>query len=338
MMMQAAWYEHNGPARDVLRVGEQPVIEPNPGELRVRVMFSGVNPSDVKARAGSRLVRDGLVIPHSDGAGIVRAVGEGVSTDRLGERVWLWNAQYRRPFGTAAEYVTLPADQAVPLPQGTSFEVGACLGIPALTAWRAVELADLEPGQTVLVVGGASAVGFYAAQLARERGARVLATVGTRAKARFLHETGFTTTILYKEEAVAERVLAETGGVGVDAIIDMDLSRTFGLVDQGVLAPHGRYVCYGSNDRGRVSLDYAAWLPRSLSLHFFLVYELTPAQRRRVLDGVLALLRRGRLVHHIGARFPLADIVAAHEAVEHGTVFGKVLVDCGSAEAIQADG
>lgn len=329
--MRAAWYERNGGADDVLRVGEKPTVQPARGEVRIRIACSGVNPSDVKSRAGSRPVEaGGFVIPHSDGAGVIDAVGEGVDAGRVGERVWVWNAQYKRPQGTAAEYVAVPAEQAVPLPENTSFDEGACLGIPALTAYRAVELADLEREQTVLVIGGASAVGFYAIQMARMAGARVITTVGSAVKAAFLHERGFTETVLYKDEDVAERVLSMPDGRGVDAIIDMDFSTTAALVDCGVLAAHGRYVCYGSNDRGSVPVNYAKWLPRSLSLHFFLVYELMQAQRTRAVEGVERMLRQGRLQHHIGERFQLAEIVAAHRAVESGAAFGNVVLHCDS--------
>lgn len=327
-MMRAGWYEQNGAASDVLRVGQQPVCEPGAGEVRVRLAYSGVNPSDVKSRAGSRPVRGNRIIPHSDGAGVIDKVGEGVSPHRIGERVWLWNAQYNRTDGTAAEYIALAQAQAVVLPDEIPFEAGACLGIPALTAYRAVELSGIEAGQTVLVIGGASAVGFYAAQMAQAQGARVITTVGSREKAALLHAVGVNDTILYKEESVAERVLSMTNGAGVNAIIDMDLSTTIGLVDKGVLASFGRYVCYGSNDRGHVPLNYAAWLPRSLSLHFFLVYELTHTQRERAVNGLQAILSKGLLQHHIGPTYRLEDIVAAHEAVETGRVFGNVIVDC----------
>ena len=325
--MQAAWYERNGAAQDVLQFGERPTPEAGRGEIRIRVVCSGVNPSDVKSRAGSRPVRDDYIIPHSDGSGVVDQVGPGVSTHRVGDRVWVWNAQYNRPYGTAAEYITLPANQAVPLPQDVSFEAGACLGIPALTAYRAIELADLEPGSTALVIGGSSAVGYYAAQMARARGARVITTVGSVEKAAFMHDAGLPDTVLYKKESVAERVLAQTDGKGVNAIIDMDFSTTAALVDEGVLASHGKFVCFGSNNRGAVPVNYAAWLPRSLSLHFFLVYLLTPAQRDRALQGVQALLKDGTLQHHIGPSFALSDIIKAHQAVENGA-FGNVIVNC----------
>lgn len=327
-MMRAAWYEHNGAAAEVLRVGKQPVPEPGEGQLRVRIMCSGVNPSDVKSRAGGRPVRWDRIIPHSDGAGIVDKVGEGADHNRVGQRVWVWNAQYGRPYGTAAEYVVLPAEQVVYLPDSVAFEAGACLGIPALTAFRAVELADLGPDATVLIIGGASGVGYYAAQMARASGARVLTTVGSADKAAFLRGAGFEETILYKQEPVAERVMALTNGAGVHAIIDMDLSTTITLVDQSVLAHHGRYVCYGSNERGVVPLNYGAWLPRSLSLHFFLVYELTGIQRKRAVNGVQALLQRELLQHHIGQSFELAAIALAHQVVEEGGSQGNVIVKC----------
>lgn len=328
--MLAAWYARNGAARDVLQVGEQPTPQPGPGEVRVRLAFSVVNPSDVKSRAGGRPVTQGIVIPHSDGAGVIDAVGEGVDARRVGQRVWTWNAQYRRPHGTAAQYVVLPSEQAVDLPESTSLEAGACLGIPGLTAWQAVAHSGVGEGDSVLVIGGASAVGFYAAQMAQARGARVIATVGSPEKAAFLHQAGFTDTILYKEESVAQRVAELTGGQGVNAIIDMDFSTSAALVDEGVLAAHGTFVCYGSNMRGAVPVNYAAWLPRSLTLRFFLVYELTPAQRRAAIDGLQALLTAGQLQHHLGPCFALADIVAAHEAVESGTTFGNVILRCQS--------
>lgn len=327
-MMQAAWYEKNGPADEVLRVGEKPIPVPGPGEIRVRVVCSGVNPSDVKSRAGSRPVTSGYIIPHSDGAGIVDEVGPGVTTHRVGDRVWLWNAQYKRPFGTAAEYVALPADQAVPLPESVSFEAGACLGIPALTAFRAVEIAEIHPGQTILVIGGASAVGFYAVQIAKARGARVIATVGDSRKADFLRRIGVSETILYKRESVLDRVLAMTNGAGVDAIIDMDFSTSAPLSNQGALRPFGRHVCYGSNDRGSIPVNFATWLSCSLSLHFFLVYELRPDERKRAIDGIQAMMKEGSLEHHVGPTFALPDIVKVHQAVESGSAFGNVVMYC----------
>ena len=170
--MRAAWYEANGTARDVLRIGEIPDPEPGPGEVRVRLRASGVNPSDVKTRGGSRPMSGPRIIPHSDGAGTIDAVGPGIPQSRIGERVWIWNGQWKRPFGTAADMIALPAEQAVKLPEGTGFAEGACLGIPALTAYRALATDGGVSGASVLVAGGAGAVGHYAVQMAKLMGAR----------------------------------------------------------------------------------------------------------------------------------------------------------------------
>lgn len=326
--MLAAWYAKNGSARDVLEYGEQPQPRPAEGEVLVQVVRSGVNPSDVKSRGGTRPVREGIIIPHSDGAGIITAVGTGVDASRIGERVWLWNGQYNRSLGTAAEFIALPAQQAVLLPDTISFEAGACLGIPALTAYRAVELADLEAGQTVLVIGGTSGVAFYAAQIARLQGARVVCTVGSEEKAKVLRDAGFDDIIFYKTESVADRVKEITSGTGVNALIDMDFSTSCKLVDEGVLATHGQFVCYGSNTREVGPLTFSAWLLRSITLSIFLVYELTPAERNRAINGLQDLLKADSLKHLIGKVYPLEDIIAAHHAVEDGKVIGNVVLRC----------
>ncbi|AOB29406.1 NADPH:quinone oxidoreductase [Bordetella sp. H567] len=324
--MRAALYSRNGPARDVLQVTDLPTPEPGPGEVRVKLAMSGVNPSDVKSRAGSRPVTQGYVVPHSDGAGVIDRVGSGVPGSRVGERVWIWNGQWQRPMGTAAQYIALPAEQAVALSDDTSFEAGACMGIPGLTAMQGVVLLGDVAGKTVLVTGGASGVGYYAAQMARLRGARVITTVGSAEKSGFLEQVGVTDNILYKQEPVAERLLAMTDGRGVDAVIDMDFSTTAGLVPAGAVAPHGVIAVYGSNQRGDIPLNFGAWLPRSLSLRFFLVYDLLPAERRLAVETLSTLLRDGALSHLIAPAYGLDDIAAAHEAVESGRVVGNVVV------------
>jgi NADPH2:quinone reductase len=324
--MRAALYSKNGPARDVLELKDLPTPEPGPGEVRVKLAVSGVNPSDVKSRLGSRPVTSGFVVPHSDGAGVIERVGAGVPASRMGERVWIWNGQWQRPMGTAAQYIVLPSDQAVPLPEGTSFEAGACMGIPGLTAMHAIALLGDLAGKTVLVSGGASGVGYYAAQMARVRGARVITTVGSAEKAGCLEAVGIADNILYKQEAVAERLLAMTSGRGVDAIVDMDFSTNAALVPAGAVAPHGSFVVYGSNARGDIPLNFGAWLPRSIGLHFFLVYDLLPAQRQYAVEALNGLLQAGKLQHLIAPAYALDDIVAAHEAVEAGRTLGNVVV------------
>src|SRR5262245_29190060 len=223
--MRAAYYETNGRARDVLRVEEVETPKPGRGEVRVRLAASGVNPSDVKSRAGvTRKIAFPRVIPHSDGAGEIETVGEGVPARRIGERVWTWNAQWKRPFGTCAEYVVLPAAMAVPLPAHIGFDAGACLGIPAMTAYHAVAVAGAAKGSTVLVTGGAGGVGHYAIQFAKALGAVVLTTVSSEAKARLARAAGADQVIDYRRENVGERVMALTGKAGVDAVVEMDLA------------------------------------------------------------------------------------------------------------------
>lgn len=325
--MKAGWYENNGAARDVLVVGEMESPEPGTGEVLVRLAVSGVNPSDVKSRAGRPLTAP-RIIPHSDGAGIIEAVGAGVDKARVGERVWIWNGQWKRPFGTAAEYIALPQEQAVRLPDNVDFAVGACLGIPALTALQAVEHQGDVSGKTLLVTGGAASVGHYICQIAAQRGARVIATASAR-RADHARAVGASEIIDYTSEDVAERVKALTGGKGADGIIDMDLSTTAALLPKGVLAPHGKLVCYGSNVPADIPVSFTAMLWGSLTLQLFLVYELTPAQRVAALAELTHLLEAGKLVHAIGARFPLAEIAAAHEAVEKGQIIGNVVLEIG---------
>lgn len=325
--MKAAFYTKPGAASDVLVVGEQPMPVPQQGEVRIHVRTSGVNPSDVKSRAGLLGGSQAfpLIIPHSDGAGEIDAVGFGVHDRRVGERVWLWNAQWRRPFGTAAEYVVVPAEQAVPLPAEIDDAVGACLGIPALTAYQAVRLAGAGPERTILVVGGAGSVGHYAIQIARIQGARVLTTISSEAKAAHAKQAGADEVINYRTQDVGAKVKELTGGRGVDAIIELDLAVNAPLIP-AILKPHGIVVVYGIS-RADLSVP-ARWLLQNTgTLRFFLVYDMSEEDRAATLGGLTALLRENRLVHTIAARFPLGDIVAAHRAVEAGAAMGNVVVD-----------
>ena len=324
--MRAAWYSKNGDARDVLAVGELPTPTPGPGQVRVKLATSGVNPSDVKSRSGRPL--DGeRIVPHSDGAGVIDAAGDGVPPERVGERVWIWNGQWQRPMGTAAQYIALHEKQAVALPDSTDFGAAACLGIPAMTACQAVRLLGDIAGKTVLVIGASSAVGHYAAQMAVIRGAKVIGTVGSVDKARHALAAGVETAINYKTESVAERVKELTAGRGADAIVDMDFSTTVQLLGNGGLAPHGTLVSYGSNAYGDIPVPFRTLLWNSFSLRFFLVYELTAQDRRAVIDDLSKLLAGGSLSHTIAARFRLDDIAAAHEAVEGGALIGNVIVE-----------
>jgi NADPH2:quinone reductase len=325
--MKAAWYEKNGAARDVLTLGDMPLPEPGRGEVRVRLKTSGANPSDVKSRRGRPLAFP-RIVPHSDGAGVIEAVGDGVASSRIGERVWIWNGQWKRAMGTAAEAIAVPEAQAVRLPDATDFDAGACFGIPALTAIHGVTLAEAAPGRTMLITGAAAAVGHYATQIATARGARVIGTASAR-RADHARAAGAAEIIDYQRENVADRVKELTGGKGVDAILDMDLATTAPLLPQGVLAPYGKLVCYGSNQPTDIPVSFTAMLWGSLTLQFYLVYELRPHERATAIAELTQMLEAGTLKHTIGARFSLDDIAAAHEAVESGDVVGNVVLDMG---------
>ena len=323
--MRAAYYEANGSARQVLRVEEVDTPQPGRGEVRVRLATSGVNPSDVKSRAGlTRKIAFPRVIPHSDGAGEIEAVGEGVSPSRVGERVWVWNGQWRRAFGTAAQSIVLPAAQAVPLPAKTSFEAGACLGIPAYTAYQAVELAGAKDGATVLIAAGAGAVGHYAIQLAKKRKATVITTVSSPEKAAIAKQAGADHTIDYKREHVGERVKQMTGGRGVDAVIEMDLAANAKLLPD-VLVPNGIVAIYGGS-APEPAIPFQFLLQNSITLRFFLVYLMPQELRDRATADITRLLQQGALIHNVAQTFAIADIVAAHEAVESGKALGNIVV------------
>lgn len=325
--MRAAFYTQQGPAHEVLRVGEQPTPQPGPGEVRVRLHVSGVNPSDWKTRKGGlRGMTAPLIIPHSDGAGEIDAVGPGVAR-RVGERVWIWNGQWKRAFGTAAEYVALPSAQAVPLPDGTGFDAGACLGIPAFTALQAVRLARVGPGASVLVTGGAGSVAHYAIQFAKQRGARVITTISNEKKAAHARDAGADATVNYRTEDVGERVKAFTGGTGVDALLEMDLNNDAKYY-QAVLRPHATVVVYGMT-AGEATLPAMWMMQNSIDLRLFLIYEISQRDREEGIADLTKSLNEGRLIHTIAQHFPLDRIADAHDVVERGDVMGNVVLDIG---------
>jgi len=322
--MRAAYYEKNGPARDVLQLGDVETPLPGPGEVRVKLATSGVNPSDVKSRAGTtRKIAFARVIPHSDGAGVIDSVGDGVPKARLGERVWTWNAQWKRAFGTCAEHVVLPAAMAVRLPDDVAFEDGACLGIPAMTACHAVAVAEAWAGSTLLIAGGAGGVGHYAVQFAKARGAVVIATVSSEEKAKLALDAGADHVIDYKREDVGARVMELTDQAGVDAVIELDLTANARLLP-AVLRPRGTVVVYGTRAEAQIP---AQWLlVNAVALKFIFVYELSPEEREAAVGTITRMLAEKRLVNNVALTLPLDDIVAAHEAVEQGEAAGNVVV------------
>lgn len=325
--MLAAFYERTGPAREVLQLGEVPDPHPTAGEVRVRILWSGVNPSDVKSRAGlrNRALAFDRVIPHSDGMGVIDAVGADVDSSRIGQRVWVYNAAWGRPFGTAATWTCIPQQMAVPLPDGVPDEVGACLGIPAMTALHAVLMDGGVAGKNVLLAGGAGAVGHYAIQFASRLGAaRVITTVSNELKAQLALSAGADDVIHYKTENVVERVRELTHGMGVDRIIEMDLAVN-GIQDLELLKAGGECVAYGSSP-APLNLPFPVLLAKNIQLKFFMVYHLASHDRSLAQATLQRMLERGDLIHNIAARPSLTDIAAAHEMIEQGQHVGNVVV------------
>ena len=322
--MRAVWYERNGPA-DVLHVGEMPDPTPGPGEVRVRIVTSGINPSDWKRRQGlTRRLEFLRVIPHQDGAGIIDRVGPGVPGSRLGERVWLYESQIGRPFGTAAEYTVQPAAHAVPLPPNTSFAEGAGLGVPAMTAHRCVFADGPVTGKTVLVTGGAGAVGHYAIQLAKLHGAQVIATVSSDQKAQIALAAGADDTINYRTEDTVQRLRDITRGEGVDHIVEVDFAGNF-TVSREVLRGNGVLALYsaGAALQPPVPLQFKA---SNITVRFVLVYDMPEPAKRAAVQEITQLLEGGKLRHLAGPHFPLESVRQAHQAVEGGAI-GKVVLD-----------
>lgn len=326
--MRAAVYDRTGPAGEVLTIVELPTPVPGPGEVRVKVSWSGVNPSDVKSRAGLRTKTLAFprIIPHSDGAGVIDQVGVGVDSARVGERVWVWNAAWGRAYGTAAQYVVLPAAQAVPLPVGIDLAAGACLGIPALTAYHAVTMDGGVAGKSVLVAGGAGAVGHYAIQVAKLKGAKqVIATVSNEEKATLARAAGADLAVNYKTEDLVQKCLDATGGKGLDRIIEVDFAANVGA-DFAALRPEGDIVVYGSG-APEIPIPFFHAIVKNVRLRFFIVYNLSPDDRARAVADLTQLLAANKLMHNIAVRLPLAQIAEVHELVEKGRVMGNVVLE-----------
>jgi NADPH2:quinone reductase len=334
--VRAIVYTENGDP-DVLELIERPTPEPGPGEVRVRLAFSGVNPTDWKSRRTNPPGSDGQV-PDQDGSGTVDAVGEGVDPVLVGERVWVWEAAWQRPHGTAAEYTVVPARQVVLLGAGPSFELGAALGIPFLTAHRCLTVAESLPdrlgpgaltGSTVLVQGGAGAVGNAAIQLARWADATVIATVSSPHKAQLAAAAGASHVVDYREQDVVAEV-RKVAPKGVDAVVEVSAA-TNAAVDAQVIGLHGAVAMYADDGGAEVTVPVRAQMTPNARWQFVLVY--TEPERAKaigvedvnaaVLDGAVRVGADAGLPLHV---FPLAETAQAHRAVEDGAV-GKVLVD-----------
>jgi len=322
--VKAALYDRYGPA-SILRVEDVERPEPGPGEVRVRVQVSAVNPTDYKSRSGAtpRPI-DGFQIPHQDGAGVIDAVGEGVDAGRVGQRVWLWFAAAGRKWGTAAEWTVVPEHQAVPLPDGASFELGASLGVPALTAHRCLFADGPVAGKTVLVAGGAGAVGHYAIELAKRAGATVISTVSSKEKGELAQQAGADHVVSYRDPDAADQIKAITPQV--DRIVEVALGANLAL-DLAVSGPGTVAVTYAAEAEDPV-LPVRACMTANVVLRFILLYGVPAAALRQAAADVSAAIADGDLTELPLHRFPLAEIVAAHEAAEAGAV-GKVLLTVG---------
>jgi NADPH:quinone reductase len=322
--MRAAYYERTGPASDVIKVGEIPTPEPREGEVRVRTAFSGVNPTDWKSRsAPTGDVGGDFQIPNQDGSGTIDAVGPGVDPARIVERVWVYFAATQRPWGTAAEYTIVPAERAVPLPENASFELGASIGIPAMTAHRCLFADGPIGGKTVLVAGGAGAVGRCAIELARWAGARrIVATVSNDEKAAIARDAGADATVNYRAEDAIDQLKAAAPD-GVDRIVELSLGDNLAL-DLAAAAPNCATASY-ANEGDNPEFEVRPLMVRNIVLRFVLVYTMPREAIEQAVADIMRALGDGALTEPPLHVFPLDQTAAAHNAVENGAV-GKVLI------------
>jgi NADPH:quinone reductase-like Zn-dependent oxidoreductase len=325
--MRAAWFEEFGAARDVLQFGELDTPVAGEGEVLVKISTSSVNPSDVKKRAGSfpDLLDGGLVVPNSDGAGIVEAVGEGVDTSRIGERVWVYQAQFARRFGTAAEYVAIDSRRAPRLPDAASFEVGACLGIPAMTAHRCVFADGAVSDQTILVTGGAGRVGFYAIQWASQAGATVIATASNDADKSACEVAGAHHVVNHRDKDMVAAILTVTNGEHVDRIVDVEFGANL-PVSIDVLRVGGTIATYSSTQVGEPKLPFFQMMYKDITVRMVIVYAMPEAAKQIAIAAINKALSAERLHHRIAHTLPLAEIAKGNEIIEQGSIRGSVVL------------
>ena len=327
--MRAVWYERTGPATEVLTFGEMATPVAGPGEVRVRLEASGVNPADVGRRGGSyRAMEFPRVIPNSDGAGFVDQLGDGVTRLKLGQRVWLFNGQRNgRAFGTAAEYISLAEQLVTPLPDNLSFAAGATLGIPAMTAWCCLYCDGPIAGRTVLITGGAGAVGHYAVQLAKWGGARVIATVSTAAKGEQARLAGADLVVNYKTDDVVAQALAFTDKRGVDRVVDVDFGGNIATTLK-LMAMNATIAVYATNGNRTPVVPMRALMEKGIILRTLVLFALPPPLLAAAQVDITKWLAAGPRIHNTAGQFALSDTAQAHLAVEKGDKLGTVIVDC----------
>lgn len=326
--MRAAWYERLGAAHEVLTVGELDVPAVGAGEVLIKVHASGINPSDVKQRSGwgGLKLRAARVIPHNDGSGVIEAVGEGVASDRIGQRVWIYKATFPQAMGTAAEYVVLPAEQAIPLPDQVDFAAAACLGVPAMTAHHCVFKDGSVAGQTILVAGGAGSVGNYAIQLAKWGGASVITTVSSDAKAEVAKAAGADHVINYKTENVVDAIRNITKQrSGIDRVIEVDFAGNL-ETNLAVLKVDGVIATYASDSNLQPALPVYSLIYKNLTVHYVLVYAMSKAAHEAAIRDITICLQSAKLSHQIAQRYQLEQIAEAHEMQESGKAIGNLVI------------
>jgi NADPH:quinone reductase len=321
----AAWYDGQGPAAEVLQVGDLPDPEPRPGEVRVRLRFSGINPGDTKKRSRwhGALMSFPRIIPHSDGAGVIDAVGEGVDSNRIGQRVWAYGAQSYRPFGTAAQFTCVPALQAVPLPDEVSDEIGACLGIPGITAHRAVFSDGAVAGKTILVHGVLGSVSSLAAQLAHWAGATVIGTVVRSGDLEKVDTAAVSHSVALDDTDPPAAIREHTPG-GVDRIVEVGLSDNADL-DAAVVANDAVIAAYASRAE-RPEIPFWPLLFANVTLRLLGSDDFSPEAKQQAAADLTAAARVGALNIPVAPAHPLADIAAAHDHVDNGPRNGRVLL------------
>ncbi len=321
--MKAAVFDHHGPAAEVLRIKEIDRPEPGPGQVRVRMQLSAVNPTDWKARAGAtpRPI-DGFQIPHHDGVGVIDTVGEGVPPERVGQRVWTFMAAAGQRWGTAAQWSVMASRQAVPLPAGASAELGACLGVPALTAHRCLTADGPVEDKNVLVAGGAGAVGHFAIELAKYFGARVATTVSGAEKGELARQAGADLVVNYRDAGAADQL--KSFAPQMDRIVEVALGANLDL-DLALSGPQTHIVGYAAEPADPV-LPVRKCMTANVTLRFILLYGVPAEAQDRAAADISTAIGAGALTELPVIKFPLDQVVAAHEAVERGVV-GKVVLE-----------
>jgi len=325
--MKAAWYNSFGSAEEVLNIGEFDTPEPGAGEVKIRVYASGVNPSDTKKRLGANpaLLDDGPVIPNSDGAGEIISVGEGVSSSRVGERVWVYNAQYGRQFGTSAEFVCLPSEYAITLPDSADYSTGAMMGIPAMTAHRCVFSDGAVDGQTLLITGGAGRVGYYAIEWAKQNGSTVIATASSEDSREQCVQAGADLVIGHPSDETVREIMEYTNGKKIDRVIEGDFGANL-LPVLDILKTSGIIATYSSMTDMNPSIPFIRMMFMDITIRMVLVYAMPDQAKEHAAKDITAMLSQGSFTNRVASEFSLDNISDAHKMIESGKAYGSVII------------